>query len=918
MRVDEESNMLEWKDEIKDRLASLKLYPAREAEIVEELSQHLEDRYSESLAGGATPEEAHRAALAELRNSESLERGLRQVESQVSQEPVVLGATRRINMLGGFWQDLRYGARMLAKTPGFTLLAVITLALGIGANTAIFSGINAVLFRPLPTTREPERLYYVSVKDRGLAYAEYEDFQARSRSLEGLAAYCSHRESDWRFDGQYQRLVGEVVSGNYFQVLGVNAALGRAITLEDEAASAENAVVVSDRAWRNHFGADPGIVGKQVFINERGFTVVGITGPAFKGAELPFTPDWWMPARKEDTPRISKQEPDFNLIGRLKPGVSARQTQAELAAIFAGFNHLKPEEYKDRSVSVEPARGFVIPSDEGRSWYKTMGAAVAVVGLTLLIACANIASFLLARASRRRKEIAVRLALGASRRRIMRMLLAESLLLAGLGGAAAAVLSFWSAALLSYGLSLVQEGLRWNPAFRGWDLTPDWRVFGATLLISLLVGIVCGLAPALQASKADLTAALKDEAGLPGSGLRRLSWRNALVVSQVAGALVLLAGSGLFLRSVRQALRLDMGFETRQLAFNRIDIPRKSRPELKDVQLYRDLQSRMAALPDAQSVCLSDGSLLAGTGYREGYNLQMAGSEHMPFGDRVLGSLVISPNYFATLGTPLTSGRDFAESDLASPSRVIIINEALARHAFPGQNPVGRQVHLLPDRVWKNRSTEEIIGVAKDVTNNELGKEIEPIIYRPLKRNFFDESSRVVLIVRTRRDPTAIFPSVASLAKSLGPEVRLSQSTLAENTARQALPSRIASAFFGLFGALGLLLASVGLSGALAYAVAQRTKEIGIRMALGASRAAVLRMVIGEGLALTLAGVVIGLTLALALTRALSSYLYGVSAADPLTYLATTLILIIVALLACYFPARRAAGVDPMTALRQD
>ena len=823
-------------------------------------------------------------------------------------------------MLGGVWQDLRYGARMLAKTPGFTLLAVITLALGIGANTAIFSGVNAVLFRPLPATREPERLCNVTIKGRDMAYAEYEDFQARSRLLEGLAAYCSFREADWRLDGQYyHRLVGEVVSGNYFQVLGAAAAMGRALTPEDEAANAENAVVVSDRAWRNHFAADPSIVGKQVLINDRGFTIVGVTSPAFKGPNQPFTPNWWIMARKEGSRRIARQEPDFSLIGRLKPGISPRQAQAELAVIFAGFNHLKPEAYQDRSVSVEPVRGFVIPSDDGGNWYRTMATAVAVVGLTLLIACANIASFLLARARRRRKEIAVRLALGASRWRIARMLLAESLLLAGAGAATAAALGFWSASLLSYALSLVQEGMRWNPAFRDWDLTPDWRVFGATLLISLLVGVVCGLAPALQASKADLTAGLKDDAGLLGSGFRRLSWRNALVVAQVAGALVLLAGSGLFLRSAQQALRFDLGFKARQLAFNRIELPRRSSPALKDAQLYRDLQSRIAALPEAQSVCLSDGSLLDGTGYREGYKLQAPGAEQMPSGDSVFGSLVISPNYFATIGLQLMSGRDFTESDLAISSRVVIINEALARRAFPGQDPVGRQARLIRRKVMGGEvEPVEIIGVAKDATNDKLGGEIEPIIYLPLKQNLFDETDRVVLIARTRRDPAAIFPSIASMVKSLGPEVGFRQYTLAENIARQTLSSRIASAFFGVFGALGLLLATIGLSGVLAYAVAQRAKEIGVRMALGADRAAVLRMIIGEGLALTLAGIGIGLLLALALTRALVSYLYGISAADPLTYLATTLILLFVALLACYFPARRAANVDPMTALRHE
>src|SRR5262245_16002532 len=695
--------MPEWKEEIRQRLANLNLEPAREAEIVEELSQHLEDRYAESLARGATPEEAHRTALAELRDDELLARDLRQVERLVSQEPVVLGANRRINMLGGIWQDLRYGARMLAKTPGFTLLAVVTLALGIGANTAIFSGVNAMLFRPMPATRKPERMGYVKLeggkrgKDRTeLAYAEYEDFQAGSRSLDGLAAYMSYRETEWRFDGQSQRLRGEYVSGNYFQVLGAAAALGRALTPEDEAASAGNAVVVSDGVWRQRFAADPGVIGKQVFINDRGFTIVGVAAPAFRGPSQPFTPAWWIAARKEEDKqqRIIYQSPDYSLIGRLKPGIDPLQAQAELAVIFAEFKQRNPKAYQDRSISVEAARGFDKSASERDDSYTIMGAAVAVVGLTLLIACANIASFLLARVRGRRKEIAVRLALGASRWRIMRMLLAESLLLAGAGAAAAAAMSFWATDLLSHAVGLVLEGLRWDPTFRDWDLTPDRQVFGATALLSLLVAVVCGLAPALQASKPDLTAALKDEAGLLGSGFRRLSWRNALVVAQVAGALVLLAGSVLFLRSARQALRLDMGFEARRLAFNEIELPRKKihPPHLRDAQTYRDLQSRVAALPLAQSVCLADGSLLEGRGYREGFKLQAPGAEQMPFGDRELQSVVISPNYFATVGIPLTRGRDFAESDLDSSSPVVIINETIARRAFPEQNPVGRQI----------------------------------------------------------------------------------------------------------------------------------------------------------------------------------------------------------------------------------
>ncbi len=916
--------MPEWKPEIRDRLANLKLEPAREAEIVEELSQHLEDQYEELLASGATPEEASRASLAELCDSELLQRELQQVERPVSQEPIVLGANRKNNALGGLWQDFRYGARMLVKAPGFTLLAVITLSLGIGANTAIFSGINATLFRPLPGTREPERLCYVHLEGgkggSGVTYDEYVDFQGRSRLSEGLAAYNGRPNlpAEWRFNGQRHSLIGELVSGNYFQVLGVTAALGRVLTPEDDSASAENAVVVSDATWRNRFAADPGIIGKQVIINDQGFTVVGVAAPAFQGPKQPFGPAWWIALRKGavvklyDAARDERGDGEFYLIGRLKPGISPRQAQAELAVIFAAFKQLKPEAYKDRFVSVEPVRGFRMSRNSRSQLYPQMAIAVAVVGLTLLIACANVASFLLARARGRRKEIAVRLALGASRWRIVRMLLAESLLLALLGGAAATVLTFWATDLLSYALFLLSpEGSRRN-------FSPDMTVFAATLLLSLLVGVVCGLMPALQASKADLTAALKDEAGLLSARFRRLSWRNALVVAQVAGALVLLAGSGLFLRSVQQALKFDLGFEKQHLAFSQVLIDRKRWSAPQAEQFFRDLQSRVVALPAVQSVCVAEGPLLDNQRNLARHTLRLASTEEMPFGDRKIESLFISPQFFATTGIPLKSGRDFTERDLRSSARVVIINETLARRAFPGRNPVDQQLLLVPDFGRKNNEPVEIIGVAQDAIQHKLGEKIEPLLDRPVDQYFGYRSNYMILVVRTQRDPSPILPSVADVIKSLDSEVSFSQYTLAENIALQTLPSKMASAFFGLFGALGLLLAAVGLSGVLAFAVARRTKEIGVRMALGADRSDILRMIIGEGLALTLAGIVIGLLLALALTRALSSYLYGLSAADPPTYLATTLLLIVVALLACYFPARRAAGVDPMAALRHE
>ncbi len=396
------------------------------------------------------------------------------------------------------------------------------------------------------------------------------------------------------------------------------------------------------------------------------------------------------------------------------------------------------------------------------------------------------------------------------------------------------------------------------------------------------MGLVCGLAPALQASKANLTAELKDGAGVPGTRLRRLSWRNALIVAQVAASLVLLTGSVLFLRSVQQALRFDPGYESQNLFFNHILYLDKKRYSVTQAEQYfRDLQSRVAAMPEAQSACLAEKRLLDDKRRHRGGRLalSLAGAEQTPFGDRELETINVSPQFFATAGIPLISGRDFTWQDGRSSNRVVIINEAIARRAFPGENPVGQQLHLLSDSLQPAGTPLEIIGVAKDAKHHITDEGAEPYIYQPIGQSY---------------------------------------SYHGETIYQYTLPSRIASAFFGLFGGLGLLLAAVGLSGALAYAVARRNKEIGIRMALGADRAAVLRMIIGEGLALTSIGIVIGLLLALALARALAGFLYGISSADPLTYLATTLVLTVVALLACYFPARRAADVDPMTALRHD
>jgi putative ABC transport system permease protein len=903
----------EWKQEIRGRLAGLKLGPAREAEIAEELSQHLEDRYAESLGSGATPEEAYRAALAELRDSESLERGLRQVESQVSQEPVVLGANRRINMLGGVWQDLRYGSRMLAKAPGFTLLAVITLALGIGANTAIFSGVNAIFFKPLLGTREPDRLCHIKL-GTGLGrvfYGDYLDFQERNSTLAGLAAYNRLR-AKWRFDGRRQEFNGELVSGNYFQTLGVTAAVGRMLTPEDDTAG----------------GGDPGVVGKQVIIENQGFTIAGVTHPDFQGARPPGSAAFWITIKNAAAlklidgileERSERGLRDFYLIGRLKPGSNLDQAQAELALIFTRFKQLQPELYRDRSLRVEPApHGIGLSSGNGSTLYTPIAVTIVVVNLMLLITGANVASFLLARAMSGRNEIAVRLALGASRWRIIRMLLTESLLLALLGGASAVIVTFWVTDLLSSGLNHLYKTFKPENETLLWNFSPDWKVFCAGLLMSLLAGVICGLAPALQTSKGDLTGGLKGDAFSMTASLRRFSWRNVLVVAQVAGSVALLSGTGLFLRSVQQALQVNPGYESQNFFYSKIRIDRKRYSVDQANEFFRNLQNRVAALPEAQSVSVAEEILLDTRRYVGRQTVSVAGAETKPFGAQKIESFIVSPRFFETVGIPLISGRDFTEQDRLGSGRVIIINETIARHAFPGQNPIGQQLRLFPDMFHPNNEPLEIIGVVKDAKHHSLDDGAEPYLYRPIKHFYGYRSNYMVLFVRTYRDPAATLQTVASLINSIDPEIEFRQSTMAENIYQSTLLSRMASAFIGSFSVLGLILASVGLSGVLAYAVARRAKEIGVRMALGADRANVLRMIIGEGLALTSVGIVIGLALALALTRALSSYLYGVSAADPLTYLAMTLILIIVALLACYFPARRAAGVDPMTALRHD
>jgi macrolide transport system ATP-binding/permease protein len=902
---------MRWWNEFKFIIRKLNRRRAAE-ELEEEIRIHLELETLEKIADGSSPEDACHAARRNFGN--------------------VLIAKEKSRAVWGFglleilWNDLRYSAKTLQKTPGFTLAAVLTLGLGIGVNTAIYSGINAIFFKPMAGAQNPEQLCRIKLLHQSgggfewVPYPDYLEIKQTNRTLTGLAAYVKEN-MELGFKGQaHQTVRGEVVSGDYFQVLGVRASLGRELTPEDDTYGAGNAVVLGHAAWRNLFAADPEIIGKEIMIGRQGFIVVGIAPADFHGAHLPIDAGFWITITKGAALNLMKMtgigpnNRGFSLIGRINRESDLRRVKAEMELFFSNLRQIRPEVYRTRLAAVESAHGFGISSGDGKWLFTPLIVTIAVVGIILLIACANVASLQLTRAMARRKEIAVRLALGASRGRIVGLLLTESLLLAGLGGALAAALSFNAAALLSRSLGMIISSDSETLGLQ-LDFSPDWYVFIVTMLISISSGFICGLIPALQASRSDLTEVTKSEASLPSIRVRRLSWHNMLVILQIAGSLVLVIGAGLFLRSFQQTMLVDPGFELKHLLSATITVNRNtSRPQAN--HFFQELQSRVASMPGVKSVSVGEGPLLGGN--RRRHILITEGTEQRPFADKHTLSFYIAPKFFETVGIQLIAGRDFNEQDLRGSQKIVIINETIAQRAFPGQNPIGRRLRLIPDRNRDKSDPVVIVGVVKDAKYHSLMEEQVPYIYRPVEHYLGYHSNFMVLFVRTHHDPAATLPALAKLIRSLDPEAIFEQSTMDEALQSKILPVKITSAFFGIFGTMALILASVGLLGVIGYSVARRNKEIGIRMALGADRNNVLRMIIGEGLALAFTGIVIGVLAAAGLTRVLARFLYGISHLDPISYGGTILVLLMAALLACYFPARKASKVDPMNALRHE
>jgi predicted permease len=898
--------MPDWKEEIRGRLSGLRLEPTREAEIIEELAQHLDDRYEELITEGALPEEAYQAALLELTESDFLAEGLRRVERPAGREPVVPGTRRRMNMLGNFWQDLRYGLRMLAKNPGFTVVAVVALALGIGANSAIFSVVNTVLLRPLPY-KEPDRLVMVweDASRHGYprdtpAAANYMDWREQNQVFEGMAALA-----DQSFNltgvGEPERIDGRRASASLFPLLGVEPLLGRAFTPEEDQPGANRVVIMSHGLWQRRFGSDPNITGKTLTLNGESYMVVGVMPSHFQFPSREV--DLWVPLALTSQEATNRGRHYLQVIARMKTGVTYEQAQAEMTTIAARLSQQYPDQNTDLGATVTPLHEHVA-GDIKPALLVLLGA----VGFVLLIACANVANLLLARAAVRQKEIAVRVALGASRLRLIQQFLTESVLLALVGGIVGLLLSVWGVNLLK---TFIPPNISQAKA-----ITIDAKVLIFTLLVSLLTGLIFGLAPATQASNFNLNETLKEGGRDSVAGSRGNRIRSLLVVAEVAVSLILLVGAGLLINSFLRLRSVDPGFSTGNLLTMSIVLPQQKYAEHgQRSAFYTELVNRIEALPGVRSAAVTNWIPLVRQGDSIGFSIE---GRPDPVGKRpTVVTRVVHPHYFRTMGIQFLLGREFSEQDRVDAPAVAVISETMARRYWPGEDPLGKR--FTPGNPTSTDPDDwlTVIGVVKDVRQFELVADPKPQMYLSyVQAGFFAPRN---LIVSTNVEPLSLAATVRQAVWAIDKDQPVSnistmEDVLSESIARQ----RFSMLLLGIFAALALVLAAVGIYGVMSYSVAQRTHEIGLRMALGAQPRDVLKLVVGGGLKLVLIGVAIGLVAAFILTRVMSSLLFNVSATDPTTFITISLVLICVAVLASYIPARRATKVDPMIALRYE
>jgi putative ABC transport system permease protein len=801
-----------------------------------------------------------------------------------------------------FWQDLRYGARMLLKNPGFTLIAVLTLALGIGANTAIFSVINGVLLSALPYP-QPEQLAMVwcdnrrqGIPDDITSYPNFVDWRDRNKTFQGMAG-VTFDAYNLTGTGEPEEIRAATVSINFFQLIGVNPMLGRVFTAEEEQPGRDKVVVLSHSLWQRRFGGDPGILNKTISLSDQPYVVVGIMPSGFK---FPENTEIWGPLAPDEGMRAARFGFFLPVVGRLKPGVTRAQAQADLDVIANQIEKQFPG-MAGYGVNVVP----VLENTVGPIRRMLMILFVAVL-FVLLIACANVANLLLARATVRQREVALRAALGAGRWRIVRQLLTESMLLAVLGGALGALLAWWALRLL----------VDLNPANipRLETIRLDGRVLWFNLALSLLTGVIFGLAPALQTSHLKLGDALKEGGRAGAGGLRAQRIRGVFIVAEMALTLALLVGAGLLVRSFWRLQNVDPGFKTDHLLTLRVTLwGSKYRQGAQAVSFYDRLQERLAAIPGVVAVSATSDIMLRKLANSANFTIEnkpQAPSElalELPF-DRV------QPNYFQTMGIQLLQGRAFTSQDSRESPRVAIVNETFVKRYFSNEDPIGRRFTF--GAAGPNARWITIVGVVRDSKRQGVDQPVRIESWMPLAQM---PSGSMDVVLRTTGDPLALSNATREAVWSLDrdlpiPKIQTMQQVLSERVAQR----RLNMLLLGLFALVALILAVVGIYGVMNYVVTQRTNEIGIRMALGAQTRDVLRLIVRQGMTLVLVGVVIGLAATFALTRLMTTLLFGVSATDPITFVAIAALLIGVALVACLIPARRATKVDPMVALRYE
>jgi putative ABC transport system permease protein len=896
--------MLDWKPEIRRRLARLQLAPTRENAIVEELAQHLDESYAELLACGLSEAEAQRQVLTDLIEDDLLARELRRVERRFPPEPVILGTNRRTNVIADLWQDLRYGARMLMKQPSFTLIAVLTLGLGIGANTAIFSVVYHVVLKPL-SFHEPEQLVWVwgeqaARKQAPHTPADFLDYQRRNQSFAQMAAF---RNMSFALGsaGQPERVDGRIVSANYFALLGVAPRLGRGFAPEDGRAGAARLVLLSHSYWQQRFGGEANVVGQSLTLSGEPATIVGVMPPDFRepGVNLWTNPRQIVPdsvtSSREDMTGV-RRNPYLSVMARLKPGVTLPRAQADMDVISAGLRQEYPDLYGGKGVRLVAMHEFVVGNTK-----LTLLLLFGAVGLVLLIVCANVANLTMARAATRAKEFALRAALGAGRGRLIRQLLTESVLLAVAGGICGLGLATWGLRLL----------VALSPAAvpRLTEIRLDWRVLTFALGASLLTGIVFGVLPALTSARVNLNETLKEGARDAGAGASQRT-RGALVAAEVALALVVLVSGGLLVKSFWRLQQVNPGFDATRLTTMLVWPTEAKYVDVAASRAFiRELNARLEKLPGTEGVAISNdlpirGSDASATPLAEGRPLFKPGE-----GIQV-GRHTVNAAYFQAWKIPLLRGRAFTERDDENAPLAVVINESAAKALWPGEDALGKRMKLARlGAAWA-----EVVGIVGDVKHDGLHLDSQPHLYTS---NLQVPWATLRITVRSSLDTAAVAAAVRGVVQSLDPlqpvsDVKTMETVMAEaNAGRQ-----LSLVLFALFAFIALLLSCIGIYGVTAYSASRRTRELGIRMALGAQRRDVSGLVIRQGMKPVLIGIVIGLSSAFFLTRLMSGLLFRVSANDPLTFAGIALLLVTVALLACWLPARRATQVDPMIALK--